>query len=111
VRKTDRRIRRTRKVFHDALISLVLEKDYESITVQEILDRADIGRSTFYLHFDGKDELLISMKDLRETLNAAMQRRRASLTGGGQIIGFGEAMFQHANEYRNVYYAVSRPVT
>jgi AcrR family transcriptional regulator len=47
----DRRIRRTQKSLHEALISLVLEKNYNSITVQEILDRADIGRSTFYTHF------------------------------------------------------------
>jgi AcrR family transcriptional regulator len=106
VRRTDRRIRRTQKALHAALISLVLEKDYDSITVQEILDRADIGRSTFYLHFRDKDELLISgMENLKETLNAAIEQKRDSF-GSQQIIGFSEAMFQHAREYRNVYYAL-----
>ncbi len=47
----DRRVRRTQKLLHRALISLVLERNYDSITIQEILDRADIGRSTFYAHF------------------------------------------------------------
>jgi hypothetical protein len=56
----DRRIRGTQKSLHDALISLVFEKNYDSITVQEILDRADVGRAKFYAHFKGKDELLIS---------------------------------------------------
>ncbi len=56
----DRRIRRTRKRLKEALISLILEKKYERITVQEILDRADVGRSTFYLHYRDKDDLLVS---------------------------------------------------
>ena len=55
---TDRRVQRTRRLLHKALMSLILEKKYESITVQEILDRADVGRSTFYMHFQDKDELL-----------------------------------------------------
>jgi AcrR family transcriptional regulator len=45
--KPDRRVRRTRESLHKALISLALEKHYDSITVQEVLDRADVGRSTF----------------------------------------------------------------
>ena len=57
----DRRVRRTQELLHRALISLALEKNYDSITIQEILDRADIGRSTFYAHFKGRDELLISV--------------------------------------------------
>src|SRR5258706_11054555 len=66
----DRRIRRTQRSLHEALISLVLEKNYDLITVQEILDRADVGRSMFYPHFDGKDELLISgTHELRNILN------------------------------------------
>jgi AcrR family transcriptional regulator len=56
---TDRRVQRTRRLLHKAL-SLILEKKYESITVQELLDRADVGRSTFYMHFQDKDELLLS---------------------------------------------------
>lgn len=107
MRKTDRRIRRTEKALHDALISLALQKSYDSITIQEILNRADIGRSTFYSHFDGKDELLVSgMENLQETLNATVERQRAALKRHEIIIGFSEAMFQHANEHRNVYYSL-----
>src|SRR6266849_4806553 len=50
MRKEDRRVRRTRESLHKALISLALEKNYDSISVQEVLDRADVGRSTFYTH-------------------------------------------------------------
>ena len=68
-RTPDRRVQRTRRLLHKALMSRVLEKKYESITVQEILDRADVGRSTFYTHFQDKDELLVSgfenVKNLR----------------------------------------------
>ncbi len=57
--KQDRRVRRTRKLLKDALIELTLEKGYDAITVQDILDKADVGRSTFYTHFNSKDDLLI----------------------------------------------------
>lgn len=61
----DRRVRRTKKSLHDALIGLAREKPYDAIAVKEILDRADVGRSTFYTHFQDKDELLESgIRDL-----------------------------------------------
>jgi AcrR family transcriptional regulator len=56
----DRRVQRTRRMLHKGLMSLILEKKYEDITVPDILDRADVGRSTFYMHYQGKDELLFS---------------------------------------------------
>jgi AcrR family transcriptional regulator len=59
--KLDRRVRRTRRRLRDALIELVLEKGYDNVTNQEITDRADLSRATFYLHYkNGKDELLAS---------------------------------------------------
>ncbi|NQV16783.1 TetR/AcrR family transcriptional regulator [bacterium] len=61
--KTDRRVTRTRHLLREALMSLMREQRYDSITVQNILDRADIGRSTFYSHYRDKEELLISGLD------------------------------------------------
>jgi AcrR family transcriptional regulator len=105
--KTDRRVRRTQKLLHRALISLLLERNYDSITIQEILDRADIGRSTFYVHFKSKDELLISgIHDLRDTLESAIQNERSLSKPHEGVIGFSLAMFQHASEYREVYHAL-----
>jgi len=79
MRKEDRRVRRTRELLHKALISLALEKNYDSITVQEVLDRADVGRSTFYTHFQSMDELLsLGTQELRVTLNAALEQQRKS---------------------------------
>src|SRR5216683_3387593 len=107
MRKEDRRVRRTRESLHKALISLALEKNYDSITVQEVLDRADVGRSTFYTHFQSMDELLISgTHDLRITLSSALEHQRKSAKGHESVIAFSRAMFEHANEYRNVYFAL-----
>lgn len=57
--KLDRRVQRTHHLLHKALIELIMEKSYEQITVQDILDRANIGRATFYAHFTDKDDLLL----------------------------------------------------
>ena len=57
---TDRRVQKTRKLLKDALISLIIEKGLEAVSIQEILDRANVGRSTFYIHFENKQELLHS---------------------------------------------------
>lgn len=59
----DRRVRRTRHALEDALISLILEKGYDAVTIEEITDRADLGRTTFYLHFRDKEELLMNAID------------------------------------------------
>lgn len=58
--KDDRRSRRTRQLLGDAFVELMLEKRYDDITMQDILDRADVGRSTFYAHFTDKENLLLS---------------------------------------------------
>lgn len=57
---TDRRIVRTKQNLSQALFDLILEKPYERISVKDILDRANVGRSTFYNHFQDKDDLLLS---------------------------------------------------
>lgn len=61
----DRRMRKTRKAIFEAFIQLLSEKDFAGITVGEIIERADVGRTTFYAHFETKDFLL---KELCEEL-------------------------------------------
>lgn len=57
--KPDRRIERTRRAIRDALYALVIEKGYDAITVQQIIERANVARSSFYAHFRDKDDLLL----------------------------------------------------
>ena len=54
----DRRITKTRNAIYSAFLRLLNQKDYEAITVQEIIDLADVGRSTFYSHYESKELLL-----------------------------------------------------
>jgi hypothetical protein len=60
VNQSDRRVIRTRAELIQALHALIMEKPYERITVQDILERANIGRTTFYTHYLDKDDLLLS---------------------------------------------------
>ena len=62
-KKTDARVRRTRDALGDALITLMQEKPFDTITVQDVLDRAHVSRSTFYAHYSDKDDLLMSDAD------------------------------------------------
>jgi AcrR family transcriptional regulator len=60
-RRLDRRVQRTRKLLQDALMNLILEEGYDAISIQDITDKANLGRATFYLHFKDKDELLLEV--------------------------------------------------
>ena len=62
-KKIDARVRRTRDALGDALVTLMQEKPFDSITVQDVLDLAGVGRSTFYTHYSDKDDLLMSDAD------------------------------------------------
>ena len=73
VKKVDRRIQRTRALLRDALMHLIIHKGYDEITIQDITDEANVARTTFYLHFADKDELLFgTMRDIYEELYVAV---------------------------------------
>jgi AcrR family transcriptional regulator len=57
-RKIDRRSARTRQALSSAFVELILARGYEAVTVADIIERANVGRSTFYLHYAGKEALL-----------------------------------------------------
>lgn len=101
----DRRIQKTREQLQNALISLLFEKNYDSILVQDILDRANVGRSTFYTHFRDKDELLMSTtRNLHDMLRDAQSRPLpASAKPYEKIIAFSYAMFEHSRDFQPLY--------
>ena len=71
--KTDARVRRTRNALGDALIALMQEKPFDTITVQDVLERAHVSRSTFYTHYSDKDDLLMSdAEEFFESLSMAL---------------------------------------
>ena len=72
-KKTDARVRRTRDALGDALIALMQEKPFDTITVQDVLERAHVSRSTFYSHYSDKDDLLMSdAEEFFEALSTAL---------------------------------------
>jgi len=98
-RGVDRRVQRTRTLLQDALIGLMMEKGYEAATVQDIIDRANVGRATFYAHFADKETLLSSrLEDLR---NLLLARQREAPT-----LGFSLAMLEHAYSHLRLYQAI-----
>lgn len=105
---TNRRTARTQKALHGALMSLILRKGYEAITVQDIIDEADVGRSTFYSHYTGKEDLLRSgFRALQMELAEAQDAAGATSDGSrGEPLGFSLAMFDHAGEYKHIYRAL-----
>jgi AcrR family transcriptional regulator len=57
---TDRRVERTRELLQHALIQLIDERGYDAITIEDVVTRANMGRTTFYLHYHSKDDLFMS---------------------------------------------------
>jgi AcrR family transcriptional regulator len=106
-RTVDRRIQRTRQLLHGSLMALIQEKGFEALSVQDIIDRANVGRATFYAHFDSKEDLLASgIENLRESLR---QRQRQPLAARGSdegLFAFSRELFTHANEHRPVFQAM-----
>jgi len=101
----DRRIEKTRQLLHEALNSLTREKPYEEIAVQEILDRANVGRSTFYMHFRGKDDLLVSA--IHELLGPVHGSGEAPAgTIDQRITSFSLPIFEHILHHRRTAAAV-----
>ncbi|MGA8086063.1 MAG: TetR/AcrR family transcriptional regulator [Terracidiphilus sp.] len=77
MRTADARVRRTRMQLGTALLNLIIEKPINDVTVQDILDRSGVGRSTFYLHYRDKDDLLVSqLETFLETISNSLSDRK-----------------------------------
>jgi len=100
-REIDRRIARTQTALRGALIRLLRRKDYADITVQDILDEADVGRSTFYAHCSSKDQLVrLSFQLLRSELAAG----DGSPDGDpAALLPFTLPLIRHLADHRDLY--------
>lgn len=97
--KPDRRVHRTRQLLHEALLDLAVERGYDPITVQDILDRAGIARSTFYAHFRDKDDLLLNgFQAMRDAMPGDLFATPA--TDGQPYPAFGLMLFRHVEQNR-----------
>jgi AcrR family transcriptional regulator len=88
------------------LLALMREKRYDRITVQEIIDRADIGRSTFYAQFRNKEDVLIS--EIERVLGLLHQQHRASVEDPADHLLPGAEFFRHVQETQSFYPALLR---
>jgi AcrR family transcriptional regulator len=108
MKRGDRRIQRTRQLLEAGLLSLIKEKDFESISVQEIIDRANVGRATFYAHYDNKEDLLESGFD--GLLTTLRERQRAARSHEAPIeerlVAFSHHLLAHADEHRAIFPAM-----
>jgi AcrR family transcriptional regulator len=106
-RPIDRRVARTRKTLHHALISLILKKDYEAITVEDICAAANVGRSTFYAHYTSKDDLHRNGIEHLRRLLVDRQKDAVAVSRGARGLGFSRAFFEHAHDHRDLFRALA----
>jgi AcrR family transcriptional regulator len=103
-KRPDRRIQRTRRLLRDALMALILENGYDAVTIQDITDRANLGRATFYLHYRDKEELLLnSLQDIYDELVATVECDALATNKPGDDDMPGLVAFQHAAQHRDLY--------
>jgi len=103
-RKPDRRIRRTCERLGSALVALIQERPIDDVTVQDVLDRASVGRSTFYLHYSDKDDLLLSqLEKFLETMSTALSVRKEE---SHRVVPVAE-LFAHIGSQKKLYRALA----
>jgi len=103
-RKPDARVKRTRDQLGTALIQLIVEKPINDVTVQDVLDRAGVGRSTFYLHYRDKDDLLVSQLEMfLEFMSTSLSVRKDK---SNRVAPVAE-MFEHIGNQNKLYRVLS----
>lgn len=105
--KLDRRVQRTRSLLNKALMDLIQEKGYDNVTIEDITERANLGRTTFYLHYQSKDDLLIDHHDdLASQLNLDSLNREQLL--GAEPQAEMVAFLQQLNQSVEIYEAFTK---
>src|SRR5262249_35976731 len=98
--KQDRRSQRTRELLNTALVELMLEKQFDAITVQDILERANVGRSTFYGHYTSKDDLLFN--SIGHMLHSLNYHALQDTNSAAKLLPSLE-LLRHVYEYKRLY--------
>jgi AcrR family transcriptional regulator len=108
-RSIDRRVARTQATLHHALISLILQKDYDAITIEDICETANVGRSTFYAHYADKDDLhRRGIEHLRSVLADGRNDDGAdSNAAQAGRLSFSRTLFEHAQERKDLFRALA----
>lgn len=101
----DKRIQRTRTALSDALMSLMTVRGYGALSVDALLERAQVARSTFYAHFKGKDDLL---RENLKRLHTLAVGDEAGLTPVQRVLRFNRAFYEHAFEQRSLHLSLLR---
>jgi AcrR family transcriptional regulator len=104
-KKLDRRTSRTRRSLSEALMELIQEKRFDDITIQDVIDRADVGRSTFYSHFRDKEDLF--QKDWEQFLHGLAEQVEWDKAGKGKFVPTG-FLFDHLKEVQSFYKGLVR---
>jgi AcrR family transcriptional regulator len=100
----DRRVLRTRHTLREALLALLSERGWDAISVQDLCDRANVGRSTFYTHFADKEELLVGgFDDLRRMLRG---QRGPAGPRPSEPLRFARGLIEHAHENQRLFRAL-----
>lgn len=98
--REDRRVRRSRRQLSEAILALLQEKPYDDITIQEIAERADLNRATFYLHYGSKEELLAAALEAQFDELVASMPDTHPLEAEGEILQIFEYVGRNAELYR-----------
>jgi AcrR family transcriptional regulator len=98
----DRRTLRTRQALHQAMMRLMVEKGYDQVTVADIADTANVGRSTFYAHFTDKDDLLRSGIGYLKTMLTHPP------TEGHGPLRFSQFLTEHLKEQQKLYQSMTQ---
>jgi AcrR family transcriptional regulator len=98
--KNDRRSQRTRQALGDALVELMMDKGYDAISIKDIIEHANVGRSTFYSHYADKDELFVSQLD--RVVNMLSQHDPQESSDGNPFFP-SLGLFQHIQEQWKLY--------
>lgn len=105
--KVDRRIRRTQRLLGEALLSLILEKGYDAITIKDITERADVAYVTFFRNFKQKDDLLLQrMEEDLSLLRNRIEGAAREVQQLGEEKQEGLLIFEHVGERAALYKAL-----